>query len=69
MMYVGEKYQKRNYHICSIRYWILHAMKKYWSYIKECAGDICIHIRIKFYIEAYRDMWEDEEKDVNNLSN
>ncbi len=46
MMYVGEKYQKRNYHICSIRYWILHAMKKYWSYIKECAGDICIHIRI-----------------------
>lgn len=24
---------------------------------------------IKFYIEAYRNMWEDEEKDVNNLLN
>lgn len=24
----------------------MHAMKKYWSCIKECAGDICIHIQI-----------------------
>ena len=45
-MCATEMYLKMNYHICSIIYWILLATKKYWSCIKGCAGDICIHIRI-----------------------
>lgn len=35
--------------------------EKYWGCIKRCVKDIYMYIRgIKFYIEAYREMWEDE---------
>ena len=41
----------------------LHVMKKYLGCIKKCAENIYIYPRcIKFYIEAYREMWEDENK-------
>ena len=61
-MCVVEVCQKMNCHICLIIYWILPVMRKYWDYIKECAESICIYPSyIKSYIEAYREMWEDED--------
>lgn len=50
-------------------YWTLHAMKKYWNCIKWCVEDICIYNPdcIEDYIEAYREMWEDEKELGNAL--
>ena len=37
-------------------------MRKYGDCIKECVEGICIYPScIKSYIEAYREMWEDED--------
>ena len=60
-MCAAEVRQKMNCHIYLIIYWILLVMKKYWDCIKECVEGICIYPGcVKSYIEAYREMWEDE---------
>ena len=66
MICAVEQYQKMNYHICLIIYWILRAMKKYWNCIKWYAENIYMFIRVALN-SILKHIGEGESKEVKDF--